>query len=40
MIITAEGNQKYPLIISIRADQEINEVKLSNTLNKEIKMIY
>ncbi|WP_269622532.1 proline--tRNA ligase [Prochlorococcus marinus] len=35
-IATLEGNIKQPILISIRADQEVNEVKLSNAISQHL----
>ncbi len=35
-IATADNNRKYPILISIRGDQEVNDIKLSNIISKEI----
>tara|TARA_B100000700_G_scaffold64330_1_gene70929 strand:- start:181 stop:1974 length:1794 start_codon:yes stop_codon:yes gene_type:complete len=35
-IVTFEDNTKQPILISIRGDQEANEIKLSNTISKQL----
>ncbi len=36
-IATSDDNIKYPLLISIRGDQEVNQIKLSNELSHQLK---
>ena len=36
-IATCEDNKKYPILISIRGDQEVNEIKLSNEISHKLK---
>ena len=36
-IATCEENKKHPVLVSIRGDQEVNEVKLSNEISKNLK---
>ncbi len=35
-IATTEDNEKQPIIISIRGDQEVNEIKLSNQISNQL----
>ena len=35
-IATCNDNKKYPILVSIRGDQEINEIKLSNEISKKL----
>ena len=36
-IATCDDNKKYPVLVSIRGDQEINDIKLSNKISQELK---
>ncbi len=36
-LATCDDNKKYPILISIRGDQEVNEIKLSNTISHRLK---
>tara|TARA_Y100001968_G_scaffold256682_1_gene243084 strand:- start:78 stop:1331 length:1254 start_codon:yes stop_codon:yes gene_type:complete len=36
-IASCDDNKKYPVLVSIRGDQEINEVKLSNEISHQLK---
>ncbi len=36
-IATCENNKKHPVLVSIRGDQEINEIKLLNQISKKLK---
>ncbi len=38
-IATCDDNKKYPIIVSIRGDQEVNETKLSNQISQILKQI-
>ncbi len=35
-IATCDDNKKYPILVSIRGDQEINDIKLSNELSRKL----
>ena len=35
-IATTDNNKKYPILVSIRGDQEVNDIKLSNEVSKEL----
>ncbi len=35
-LATCEDNKKYPVLASIRGDQEINEIKISNEISKKL----
>ena len=35
-LATCDDNKKYPVLVSIRGDQEVNDVKLSNEIFKEL----
>ncbi len=35
-LATCDDNKKYPILVSIRGDQEINEIKLSNELSHKL----
>jgi len=35
-LATCDNNKKYPILVNIRGDQEINEIKLSNELSKKL----
>jgi len=34
-IATCDNNKKYPVLVSIRGDQEVNEIKLSNEISRK-----
>ena len=36
-LATCDDNKKYPVLVSIRGDQEINDIKLSNKISQELK---
>jgi prolyl-tRNA synthetase len=36
-LATCDDNKKYPILVSIRGDQEINDIKLSNEISLELK---
>jgi len=36
-LATCDNNKKYPILVSIRGDQEINEIKLSNEISFKLK---
>jgi len=36
-IATCDNNKKHPILVSIRGDQDINEVKLSNQISQNLK---
>jgi len=36
-LATCDDNKKYPVLVSIRGDQEINDVKLSNEISHKLK---
>ena len=35
-LATSDDNKKHPILLSIRGDQEVNEVKLSNEISKKL----
>ncbi len=35
-LVTCDENRKYPVLVSIRGDQEINEIKLTNEISKKL----
>ena len=36
-IASCDDNKKYPVLVSIRGDQEVNEIKLSNEISNQLK---
>tara|TARA_Y100001968_G_scaffold156060_1_gene142566 strand:- start:6 stop:1319 length:1314 start_codon:yes stop_codon:yes gene_type:complete len=36
-LATCDDNKKYPVLVSIRGDQEINDIKLSNEISHQLK---
>ena len=38
-IAKCDNNKKYPILVSIRGDQEVNEIKLSNKISHILKII-
>ena len=37
-IVTCDDNRKHPVLVSIRGDQEVNEIKLSNELSQKLNL--
>ncbi len=37
-IVRCDDNKKYPVLISIRGDQEVNDIKLSNKISQQLKL--